>query len=241
MLTVEPKRMGLKDGQRLLDVGCGPGRHSWAACKMAQCSVYCMDIDGVSLRRAKWMFSEMDKKGESKGTWNLMKGSGMCLPFEDKTFDHVLCSEVLEHVDDVQQVMSELIRVLKDDGVLAVSVPTSRTERVFWRIGKNYSHPGGHIRIFTTKSIKKLLTSNDLHIYEVTHRHGLHSIYWFFRCLFGLDNENHFVSRNYMRFLVWGMKSGNRGYAALESTLDHVIAKSIVLYTRKKPITARPY
>ena len=203
MLTVEPHRMGIRDGERVLDVGCGPGRHSWAVCKSNSCHIYSIDIDAVSIRRAKWMFQELDSQGENKGEWRVFKGSGMCLPFKDLTFDRVICSEVLEHVDDEQQVMSELRRVLKDDGVLAVSVPTSYTERIFWRLGKNYSHPGGHIRIFKGRDIASLLTRNNMHIYEVTHRHSLHSVYWFFRCLFGLDNENAFVPRMYLKFIHW--------------------------------------
>jgi 2-polyprenyl-3-methyl-5-hydroxy-6-metoxy-1,4-benzoquinol methylase len=233
VLTVEPHRMDIQDGHRVLDVGCGPGRHSWAVCKKNNCEVHSIDIDSVSIRRAKWMFQEMDKQGENKGEWRLFKGSGMSLPFKDKSFDRIICSEVLEHVDDDQQVTSELIRVLKDDGVLAVSVPTYYTEAIFWRLDKNYSHPGGHIRKYRAKGIKALLARNNLHIYDITHKHSLHSIYWFLRCFFGLDREDAFIPRMYLKFLHWGMRSRNRVYRASESTLDHIWPKSIVLYTRK--------
>lgn len=236
MLTVEPNRMDLQDGHKVLDVGCGPGRHSWAVCKRNNCEVHSMDIDPVGLRRAKWMFQELDKQGENKGQWRIFRGSGMCLPFKDKTFDRVICSEVLEHVDDEHQVTAELTRVLKDDGVLAVSVPTPYTERIFWKLGKNYSHPGGHIRIFKGREIVELLKENDLEVYEVTHKHSLHSVYWFYRCLFGLDNEEAFVPRMYMKFLVWGMRTRNRAYKRLEDAFDHVWPKSVVIYTRKNGV-----
>lgn len=236
MLTVEPRRMDLQDGHKVLDVGCGPGRHSWAACKGKNCQVHSMDIDPVSLRRAKWMFQKLDEQGENKGEWTIFKGSGMCLPFKDRSFDRVICSEVLEHVDDEHQVARELTRVLKDDGIMAVSVPTSYTERLFWRIGKNYSHPGGHIRIFKARDIINLMQENALEIYEVRHKHALHSVYWFARCVFGLEKEEAFVPRIYMKFLTWGMRTQNKGYLYTERAFDHVWPKSIVLYTRKNGV-----
>src|SRR5690606_20893932 len=96
-----------------------------------------------------------------------------------------------------------LVRVLKPGGTIGVSVPTWITETFYWRLDKNYSHPGGHIRIFKAREIRNLLESFDLQIYGSDRRHSLHSPYWFLRCLFGLDNENAFFTRTYYRFLNW--------------------------------------
>jgi SAM-dependent methyltransferase len=49
--------------------------------------------------------------------------NGGPLPFEDATFDSISILEVIEHLDNQTQVLDELHRVLKDDGLLIVSVP----------------------------------------------------------------------------------------------------------------------
>ena len=100
MLTVDFRLFDIKSGERVLDVGCGAGRHSWHACTLDHCNVYSMDIDLESLLKAKYMFQEMEKDNLAKGEWNLILGNTMKLPFKDGSFDKIICSEVLEHVID---------------------------------------------------------------------------------------------------------------------------------------------
>ena len=49
--------------------------------------------------------------------------NGTALPFEDNTFDSILCTEVLEHVEQLDDVMIELYRVLKPGGRMIVTSP----------------------------------------------------------------------------------------------------------------------
>lgn len=48
---------------------------------------------------------------------------GEQLPFEDEAFDTLLCTQVLEHVADLDQILSEMLRVLAPGGLLLVSAP----------------------------------------------------------------------------------------------------------------------
>src|SRR5262249_19026360 len=74
---------------------------------------------------------------------------------------------------------------LRPGGRIAVSVPTSFTEDLFWRF-PGYAHtPGGHIRIFRTGELARLLRHNGLHIYAARYRNSLASAYWLLQCLRG--------------------------------------------------------
>lgn len=231
MLTIDYSLLGIKDGERVLDVGCGEGRHSWEACKTANCLVYALDIEIGGLDKARYMFQDMDKRGESRGRWILIKGDTVSLPFKDATFDKIICSEVLEHIPDDQQSIRELVRVLKDDGIIAISVPTYLPEAICWKLSRDYhDQPGGHIRIYKTSELVAPLRQNNLHLYATRHKHALHSIYWILRCLFGVNKEKALIPSLYYKFLVWDIKTKSKPIRLLEDFLNHFFPKSMVFY-----------
>jgi SAM-dependent methyltransferase len=236
MLTVDYRLMEVGAGQRLLDVGCGNGRHTWAAYCLHDCQVMALDMLQADLQKTRYtLYTADDEKRNGNGNrWLVVRGDAMTLPLKDGSFDRVICSEVLEHVQNERQSVGELVRVLKDDGIIAVSVPTRLTESIYWRISRQYSrNPGGHVRIFKAGEITRLLRDQSLEIFSVRHKHSLHSIYWLLRCLFGVNNENAFVPRMYHRFLVWDLKTRTRPVRLLDDLCNHLFPKSIVIYARK--------
>jgi SAM-dependent methyltransferase len=234
LLTVDFSLLPISGGERVLDLGCGPGRHSWYVCKLDHCSVYAVDYDLESLQKAKYMLNMMDQEQETKGKWSVLQGNAMRLPFADGVFDKIVCSEVLEHVIDDEEAVRELFRVLRDDGELAVSVPTYLPEIIYWKLSEAYhTNPGGHIRIYRERELIKLLIRNNLTVYAVRHKHAFHSIYWLLRCIFGVRNENAPVPRVYHKFLVWQIDSKSGFLHRLEGVFDHVFPKSVVVYLRK--------
>jgi ubiquinone/menaquinone biosynthesis C-methylase UbiE len=234
MITVDFDLIGVKPGEFILDAGCGGGRHTWELCKKNYCSVYALDIDDNSLRKSRDMLRLMEEVKEVNDSWLVLKGDVTNLPFKDAAFDKIICSEVLEHIPDDQKGVAELVRVLKADGTIAVSVPTYITEAICWRISKDYyGFPGGHIRKYKAHKLIELLTQNNLTVYATRRKHALHSFYWILRCLFGIRNENALIPRIYYRFLVWDLTNKNRFTRLLEGLLNPFIAKSMVIYARK--------
>ena len=78
------------------------------------------------------------------------------LPFASASFDCVICSEVLEHIPEHENALKELVRILKPQGNLVVSVPRYFSEKICWLISSAYySEEGGHIRIYRRKSCRK--------------------------------------------------------------------------------------
>jgi SAM-dependent methyltransferase len=234
MLTIDYKLMEVGAGQRLLDVGCGNGRHTWAAYCLYDCQVMALDMLQVDLQKTRYTLYTADDGKEKGNGWLVVRGDAASLPLRSGSFDRVICSEVLEHVADPKRSVGELVRVLKDDGVIAVSVPTRLTESVYWRISRQYSrNPGGHVRIYKAKDIMRLLRDHDLQIFSIRHKHSLHSIYWLLRCMFGVNNENAFIPRMYHSLLVWDLKTKTRPVRLLDDLCNHLFPKSIVIYARK--------
>ena len=234
MLTIDFDLIPLRGGERVLDLGCGPGRHSWYVCKLDHCKVYAVDYDLESLQKAKYMLGMMDADDETRGTWTVMQGNAMSLPFGDGVFDKIVCSEVLEHVLDDEQAVRELYRVLSDDGELAVSVPSYLPETLFWKISEAYhTNPGGHIRIYRHRQLVDLFRRNNFSVYAVGHKHAFHSLYWLLRCLFGVRNEKALVPALYHKFLAWQIDKDSGIVSRVERFFDRFLAKSLVIYLRK--------
>ena len=104
-------RLGLKpDKLDVLDVGCGGGLLSEPFAALG-CNVTGVDRSLPTLNAAR------AHAGKSGLTIRYLEASAESLPFNDKAFDVVCCCDVLEHVDDLEKVISEISRVLKPGGV----------------------------------------------------------------------------------------------------------------------------
>ncbi len=238
MLTVDFDFMQVSDGELVLDIGCGEGRHAWELCKRSSCCLYGVDIDETSLKKAHYAFYLLEQQKEIKGNWALTRADITSLPFKGKSFDKIVCSEVLEHVPDDIAAIRELVRVLKDKGTIAISVPSYLPEALCWKIDRNYyDRPGGHVRIYKQSELVAKLEENNLRVYETRHKHALHSFYWILRCLFGVNNDGALITSIYYRFLVWDIYHNLRPVRILETILDRFFAKSLVLYACKKVVS----
>lgn len=234
MLTIDYRLLGVRDGERVLDIGCGGGRHSLEACKIANCLVYALDVDPEELGNLRQMFQALHEQGEDRGRWALIQGSILTLPFPDASFDKVICSEVLEHIIDDNKGVSEIVRVLKDDGMIAISVPNYLPEAICWKLSRDYhNQPGGHIRIYKNGELAARLEQNNLSINTTRRKHALHSIYWISRCLFGYGREKALIPSLYYKFLVWDLMTGTRIVRLIDDFLNHIFPKSIAFYASK--------
>ena len=108
LLTVDLERLRVKPGERLLDAGCGEGRHCFGALERGA-HVVGLDLDFPALHAAA---GALRKRGAELGQLAAMlQGNTFSLPFRDETFDKVICSEVMEHVHDYRAAARELARV----------------------------------------------------------------------------------------------------------------------------------
>lgn len=231
MLTVDFHRLPLQGRDLVLDAGCGEGRHTFH-CFRSNCSILGMDLDKKSLLKARWVLGEMKKRKDGNGRVLFLRGDALRFPFRTGTFDKVVCAEVIEHVRDDRLGIAELARILKPRGKIAITVPTTMTERIYKRLSDDYFRtPGGHIRIVNPKEMAACMEENQLRVYAVTFAHAFHTPYWMLRCLVGLHNEKARIPAAYRKFLHWSLFS--LPLRIIEKALNYFFPKSIVLYAQK--------
>ncbi|MBW2142822.1 MAG: class I SAM-dependent methyltransferase [Deltaproteobacteria bacterium] len=236
MITVEFERLSIKPGFRILDMGCGSGRHTCAVSRFKEVIAIGSDIrfDDVVEARKRLMYEE--SLGEQDGgVWANVVSDIRCLPFEDNYFDLVICSEVLEHIDDHERAVSELSRVLKPGKDLVVSVPRYFPERICWALSKDYHLANdGHIRIYKKKELIGLLEAAGVKTWATHFAHSLHTPYWWLKCLVGPNRDDSPLVNLYHRFLVWDMMKQPWITRMLDCLLNSIIGKSVVIYLRKE-------
>jgi SAM-dependent methyltransferase len=166
----------LRNGARVLDCGCGMGFDLMVMSRLWNLQLVGLDTDAERLRWAR------DHGIEAQ----LVEGDAQRLPFPDASFDAVLMTEVLEHLPDDDAALSEVMRVLKPGGVLALSVPHARYPIAWDPINFVWTGLGGapirsgpivgiwtnHLRLYDAPAVAQRIRSSGLEleaIEESTH------------------------------------------------------------------------
>ena len=241
MLTVDYDRLDVRPGMRLLDLGCGEGRHAFEAARRGA-DVLAVDwgADEVATT-ASWLGAMVVGGEVPAGTaTGVARADLRALPVPDASVDRVIASEVLEHVADDATALAEIVRVLKPGGRVAVTVPRYGPERICWALSDAYhANEGGHLRIYRADQLTDRLVRAGLRPTGSHHAHALHAPYWWLKCAVGVDRDTALV-RAYHRLLVWDLVRRPWPTRTAERLLDPVLGKSLVLYAEKPgPVAAR--
>ena len=128
----------------VVDVGCGQGDF------LIQAKELGINAEGID-DKDFWV-TRCVKKG-----LKVKKGSIFEIPYDDNSVDGIFLQSVLEHVDAVKS-MKEISRVIKNEGIVAISCPTP--EKHFW-------DDPTHVRPYTIKSLSTLF---EMFGFKVTHK-----------------------------------------------------------------------
>ena len=236
MITVNFNKIHIEPGFKILDIGCGPGRHVSAFYARENVTVIGADLNLNDLKEGVNRLRFHDSLGaHCGGTWAFTTADITSLPFDDNTFDLVICSEVMEHIPDEKKAASEILRVLKPGHDLVVTVPRFWPERICWALSDEYFNANqGHIRIYKKKNLVRLIEEAGSTYRTAHHAHSLHSPYWWLKCFVGPTREDSTAVNLYKRFLTWDILQKPFLTKALDRFLNPLMGKSLVLYFKKK-------
>lgn len=134
----------------ILDAGSGEG---YFLSQIKAKEKYGIEMSEKRVKRSRDLFPDL----------KVTVGDVKNLPFEDKSLDVIVCSEVLEHVDGYQKALEEFKRCLKPSGILVVSFPNEQTVG-FGRllIMKFPIHEIDHVNWITPKDIENIMGTKPI-------------------------------------------------------------------------------
>jgi ubiquinone/menaquinone biosynthesis C-methylase UbiE len=126
--------------QRVLDIGFGSGATIFSF--DTSCEIYGVEASTSALRAAARRAAERGFR-----RWGFHRASCTALPFGDRQIDVVIASHILEHLEDDEAVVREIMRVLKPDGVAVVLLPINEKHEDL-----------NHVRKYTPDGFRLLVT-----------------------------------------------------------------------------------
>jgi 2-polyprenyl-3-methyl-5-hydroxy-6-metoxy-1,4-benzoquinol methylase len=137
---------GLAAGRRILDAGCGVGYGTAMLAGAGATEAVGVDVAPEAIEAAA-------RTAPANATF--LTAEVHALPFDDGSFDLVVCFEVLEHLERQQEAIAELARVLAHGGVLAVSSPN----RGVYPAGNPH-----HVHEYTPRELRIALAEHFAHV-----------------------------------------------------------------------------
>lgn len=175
----------ISPGMQVADVGCGGGQYS------NFCATHGADVTFLDIQAQKVKALQSRLEGVAKGEVKGFVSDCNPVPLPDNYADLVICTEVLEHVESPDQLMSEVCRIAKPGAQLLLSVPDSRSENLV----RDLVHPvyfqePNHIRIFDREAFVALVERAGLEIERHESKGAFWAIFFLFKWATSLPEES---------------------------------------------------
>lgn len=212
----------------VVDVGCGEGG-VLGFCARLGAHVVAIDMHPETLEVARRNLSATPAR---KAEFHCARADR--IPVADASTTRAICTEVLEHVEDPDRVLAELVRIGQPGALYLFSVPGELSEDLIRRVGsENYFRAPNHVRVFGEGALEALIAKHGL---EVVSSQGIGffwSIWWalYWGCTPDLSHPRHPTLDHWT--LAWRELVDSETGLALKHKLDEFMPKSRVVLARK--------
>jgi len=216
-------------GNVLADIGCGSGDHAYFCAAMGA-QVILADMDPAALAQASALLARLQPapRFETRLT------DGATLPIADATADRVICTEVIEHVDDPALLMQELVRIGRPDALYLLSCPDPQAEAIFKRIAHpmHFERPN-HIRILGREEFATIVVDAGLVIEHRLSRGFYNMLWWvlFWGCPSLGADMRHPLLDSWAN--TWSLLLDQPNGPTIKNALDDLLPHSQVIIARK--------
>ncbi|TWU13404.1 Sarcosine/dimethylglycine N-methyltransferase [Symmachiella macrocystis] len=218
----------IKPDDIVVDVGTGTGGMAMFAARQGA-EVLATDIDEDAIERVNNM-----AKGQFEGRLRALVSDSNPLPIPDGFATKVICSEVLEHVPDPAQFLSELARIGQPGAEFLITVPDPVAENIQKSVAPPvYWAPPNHVRIFEREDIQGLVKSVGLDIEHLGRSSFYWSVWWilFWSAKHDLSEPEGPLLKSWSK--TWYTLISDPESAHVRDALDQFMPKSQVIVARK--------
>ncbi len=173
--TAVAEYAGDLNNKKTIDIGCGNG---YLLEQLHKKSPHA-ELHGLEYSKGLYESSKQRLKEKAK----IINGDAEEMQLEDNTFDRVICTEVIEHVKNPSKVLKEIHRILKQDGIVTMTIPNASAYKIFEKVYKIIpnkrlqakfiapEHPERTQQpidtLFYYKEIKQMFKENNLKIIDM--------------------------------------------------------------------------
>jgi SAM-dependent methyltransferase len=214
----------------VVDVGCGLGHN------LNFCAKYANYAIGVDIDPSRSLATEKLLQNSGHKNFKTIVSDGNPLPIESASVDKIVCTEVLEHVDDPMIVMRELARIAKPGALFMLSVPGKLSEDILKTVAPAscFEKPN-HIRTFSADDFQSLVQGAGLviekHDFLSFYQAVWHAVIWASKVDY--DYGTHPALEHWAR--AWSEILSLPGSEPLITALDRALHKSQIIIARKSP------
>jgi ubiquinone/menaquinone biosynthesis C-methylase UbiE len=223
--------LNLNPESRILDFGSGRGALARELARRGYRVTAC-DIDGQKLSQLP------GQCGPYPISTILLTAGALTLPFRDREFDVIVCREVLEHIPDYVQIITEFHRILKADGILSISVPARLSERLCHWFDKNWYEKSGHLRVFVKKDLLAKFAASGWHKIKVENKQFFWAFNWLLLAMFKTRHTMGEIENNLLLYKTilrcWRTLEFLHIKRTVERIGNRVFPKSYFIYLKKR-------
>ena len=192
IIYIEDVLLKLKtDPDMILDVGCGRGETTYLLKqRFRRKKVLSLDME-------KLVLEYMRDKGLNE---NVIRGRGTALPIKTESVDLLVCDQVIEHIVEENELIAEIVRVVKPGGYIIVGSVMRKRFVISIYKGRNgkFALSPDHVREYENKDefivwFKDHFKIHDISLYPV--RFSLIITVMRFLAMFGLVKDVPSISR----------------------------------------------